>query len=150
MAIYVSTARRKRNMLIIAALTGLIGLVLGWVIGHNQAPSIPGRVRAVQQDADRLASRIESQQIHYDKVLSGEGNLKLDVLDSVDEIRTDVLRTLDRAPWVGQRSRDQLSDAVSSLSTQASAKLTSEQFATTIADAAALVRTTLGGGDSTP
>jgi hypothetical protein len=115
MAIYVSTARRKRNTLIIAALTGVIGLAMGWVIGHNKAPSIPGRVHDVQQDADRLASRIESQQIHYDKVLSGDGDLKLDVLDSVDEIRTDLLKTLDRAPWIGQNTRDRLTDAVAAL-----------------------------------
>jgi hypothetical protein len=150
MAIYVSTARRKRNTLLVAAVTALAGLVLGWVIGHNQAPSISGRVQSVQRDAEQLAARVESQQIHYDKVLGGDGDLKLDVLDSVDELRKDLLRTLDRAPWVDQRGRDDLTDAVSALSTQASAKVTPAQYATTISEVAALVRATLRGGDSAP
>ncbi|MGE0307881.1 MAG: hypothetical protein AB7N61_00190 [Acidimicrobiia bacterium] len=148
MAVYVSRAQRKRKAIILAVATALIGLVLGWVIGRSQVPTIGSRVTSVQESAGELASRIDALTIEYRQAIEGQGDtIQGGVLDAIDGIRSDTLHELDRAPWITQDDRDALTDAITALGAAAKNEVPVTQFEEQATSTSALLRTTF---DLTP
>ena len=145
MAVYVSVGRRRRNTVLLACLTAILGLASGWAIGHAQAPNLASQTASVQRTAGDLASRVGALPIEYAQAITGNGDtLQGGVLDALAGIKRDTLHELDRAPWIGQHQRDALIDRLSALAAAAKAMVTKVEFATACTDAAGLITTTYG------
>ncbi len=74
MAKYVPIARRRRNAAIVAVAALFVGIVLGWLVGKQSAPSTSEAVRDTQQQAEDIAVQLERLPIEYEQALTGEGD----------------------------------------------------------------------------
>jgi hypothetical protein len=141
MALYISTARRTRRTIITAVAVGLVALALGWLIGRQQVPSIDSRVDDVKVAAGDAATAIERLDIEYEQVLAGSDSLESSVLVPLDELRTDLQATMDRAPWLGSERRATVLEAIAAVRQAATAGVPLDDLRAQLASAAAVVRT---------
>ena len=145
MALYVSEAKRLRRVVVVAATVGVIALVVGWAIGHQQVASIDERVREVQTEGARVASAVERLDIEYEQVLSGNGDsIAHGVIAPLAEVRAILQKTLDRAPWVTTQQRAAILDALAQVDSDANAKVDVDAFRGSLKNASTLIRATMG------
>ena len=144
MALYVSASKRFRRVLAIAVAVGVVAFFLGWLIGRQQVPSIDERVSQVQTSADRLATGLERLGIEYEQVLAGTDELDGSVITPLDDLRTELQSTMDRAPWLSGDQRATALDAIAGVRQSALDDATLDQFNETASAAAATVRSMFG------
>lgn len=145
MALYISASRRFRRTLVIAVAAAAVAFAIGWLIGHQQVPSIAERVTEVQQDGESQATGLERLGIEYQQVLAGTDDLDSSVLQPLDDLRAELQSTMDRAPWLTSAQRAALLDAVSQVRQNAVDGVPLDSFTSSATAAAALVRQQLGG-----
>lgn len=146
MALYISAARRRRRTVVVAVVVGVVALALGWLIGRQQVPSVDSRVAEVQADAASIAAGIERLDIEYEQVLTGASSdpVETSVVAPLDELRTQLQHTLDRAPWIATAQRAPLLDALAAARQAALDKVDLERFRTLLDAAGSEVRAALG------
>ncbi len=144
MALYVSAGKRFRRVLAIAIAVGAVAFFLGWLIGRQQVPSIDERVSQVQTSADRLATGLERLGIEYEQVLAGSDDLDGGVIVPLDDLRSDLQSTMDRAPWLSSAERASALDAIAGVRQAALDGQTLDQFDEVASAAAATVRSMFG------
>jgi hypothetical protein len=144
MALYISNARRTRRVVVAAAVAAVLGLVIGWLIGRQQVPSIDERVGDVRDEAANVATAIERLDIEYEQVLGGTDDLQSSVLTPIDELRADLQHAMDRAPWLTSAQRSPVLDEVAQLRDSAEAREAEDSFHAHVASAAAAVRDLFG------
>jgi hypothetical protein len=145
MALYISAGRRFRRTLVIASVAAVVALAIGYLIGHQQVPSISERVTEVQQDGESQATGLERLSIEYEQVLAGTDNLDSSVLQPLDDLRTELQSTMDRAPWLTSDQRAAMLDAVSQVRQNAVDGVPLDSFTASANAAATLIRQDLGG-----
>ena len=145
MALYISAGRRFRRTLVIAVAAAVVAFAIGWLIGHQQVPSIAERVTEVQQDGEGQATGLERLSIEYEQVLAGTDDLDSSVLQPLDDLRTELQSTMDRAPWLTSDERAAMLDAVSQVRQNAVDGVPLESFTASATAAATLIRQELGG-----
>lgn len=145
MALYISAGRRFRRTLVIVVAAAAVAFAIGWLIGHQQVPSIAERVSEVQQDGESQATGLERLGIEYEQVLTGTDDLDSSVLQPLDDLRAELQSTMDRAPWLTSAERAALLDAVSQVRQNAVDGVPLESFTASATAAATLVRQDLGG-----
>jgi hypothetical protein len=145
MALYISAGRRFRRTLVIAVAAAVVAFAIGWLIGHQQVPSIAERVNEVQQDGESQATGLERLSIEYEQVLAGTDDLDSSVLQPLDDLRTELQSTMDRAPWLTSDQRADMLDAVSQVRQNAVDGVPLESFTASATAAATLIRQQLGG-----
>jgi len=145
MAVYVSLAKRRRRAAVVAIAALVIGLLIGFAIGTTRTKSVDDRVQAVQSDAENVATRLVALDIEYRDALSGGADdLDSSVTKPLEEIQSDTVRMLDRAPWVGPDARGAVLDKIAKLSVLAKARAAPDAFLSALNDASAQVRSTFG------
>ena len=145
MALYISASRRFRRTLVIAVAAAAVAFAIGWLIGHQQVPSIAERVTEVQQDGESQATGLERLGIEYEQVLAGTDDLDSSVLQPLDDLRAELQSTMDRAPWLTGEERAALLDAVSQVRQNAVDGVPLDSFTASATGAATLIRQELGG-----
>ena len=144
MALYISAGRRFRRTVVIAVAAAVVAFAIGWLIGHQQVPSIAERVAEVQQDGEGQATGLERLGIEYEQVLAGTDDLDSSVLQPLDDLRTELQSTMDRAPWLTSDQRAAMLDAVSQVRQNAVDGVPLESFTASATAAATLIRQELG------
>ncbi len=151
MAIYVSAAQRLRRTVVIAVITGLVALVVGWAVGRQQVPSIEGRVADVRERAAALATNVDRLEIEYEQVVtagdaaaSGTDSVEAAVIEPLDELRTELQQLMDDAPWLVGTQRSVMLDAIAEVRSTALAGAPLDTFVTAALAASGLVRSTFG------
>lgn len=144
MALYVSASKRFRRVLAIAVVVGVVAFLLGWLIGRQQVPSIDERVSQVQTSADRLATGLERLGIEYEQVLAGTDGLDGSVITPLDDLRSELQSTMDRASWLSGDQRAAALDAIAGVRQSALDNDTLDEFSSVASDAAAIVRSMFG------
>ena len=145
MALYISAGRRFRRTLVIAVAAAVVAFAIGWLIVHQQVPSIAERVTEVQQDGEGQATGLERLSIEYEQVLAGTDDLDSSVLQPLDDLRTELQSTMDRAPWLTSDQRAAMLDAVSQVRQNATDGVPLESFTASATAAATLIHQELGG-----
>jgi hypothetical protein len=145
MALYISAGRRFRRTFVIAVAAAVVAFAIGWLIGHQQVPSIAERVTEVQQDGESQATGLERLSIEYEQVLAGTDDLDSSVLQPLDDLRTELQSTMDEAPWLTSDERAAMLDAVSQVRQNAVDGVPLDSFTASATAAAALIRQELGG-----
>lgn len=149
MALYVSIAARRRRTVVIAVLTGVIALALGWLIGRQQVPSIDERVVAIEARAADIATGVERLDIEYEQVLAGAGDTaEAGVIAPLDGLRQQLVANLEQAPWITQDERTALIDQFVELESAARRSTPLDDYRRLLLDAGTSVRTTFGVGTS--
>jgi predicted PurR-regulated permease PerM len=144
MALYVSRATRRRRAVIAVVVAAAVALGVGVLIGRQMTSSIDERVSSVRSSADEVATGIERLDIEYAQVLDGTDNLQTGVLTPIDDLRTQLQSTMERAPWLVSDQRSTMLDAIAQMSSSASAHDSAETFDAHLADAAKAVRSAFG------
>jgi hypothetical protein len=145
MALYVSAGTRRRRAVIVAVVTGMLALALGWLVGRQQVPSVDERVASVQTDANDVATGIERLDIEYEQVLAGAGDtVDAGVVEPLAGLRDQLIDTMDRAPWLAQGQRTVLLDELAEIESAAKRSVPLAQFQALLAQAGTDVRTTFG------
>jgi hypothetical protein len=141
MALYVSVGTRRRRALVAIVVAALLAFGLGWLIGRQQVPSVEQRVTDVRQAAAEIATGIERLDIEYEQVLNGDDTVQGGVIETLDGLRSDLIATMDDAPWIASATRAALLDSLAAVESavNATAPLPDVQLALT--DAATQVRT---------
>jgi hypothetical protein len=145
MALYISAGKRFRRTLVIAVAAAVVAFAIGWLIGHQQVPSISERVTEVQQDGEQAATGLERLGIEYEQVLAGTDGVDSSVLQPLDGLRTELQSTMDRAPWLTSDQRAEMLDAVSQVRQNAVDGVPLDSFTSSATAAATLIRQELGG-----
>ncbi|HEY4330998.1 MAG TPA: hypothetical protein VGM78_00445, partial [Ilumatobacteraceae bacterium] len=71
MALYVPLSRRRRNAALVAALTLVLGLAVGFIVGRSSATTAGEAASDVRTKGDTLATRLEALTIEYDQAIAG-------------------------------------------------------------------------------
>ena len=146
MALYVSVGTRRRRAIIAVIMAALVAFGLGLLIGRQQVPSVDQRVEDVRTSADDIATGIERLDIEYEQVLAGGDTVQGGVLDPLDDLRLDLINTLDDAPWIGTATRSALLDQLAAVESEVTASASLDQVRASLADAAAAVRSAFAVG----
>ncbi|HVW33142.1 MAG TPA: hypothetical protein VHL53_11425 [Acidimicrobiia bacterium] len=144
MAIYVPRARRRRNLILVAAAGVIVGLVVGALVGRSSAPTVEGRVTSVRAEARRIASELRVVSLHESanaESLAGGGDAGADLV--LSRTASDLRRLFKRAPWVSGRTAGELLADTESLKAAAPAGLDAE-FGRKIDALAGRVESTFG------
>ena len=146
MALYISSGRRMRRTIIATALAATVGLSLGIAIGRQQVPSIAKRARQVQAAASDVAIGVERLDIEYEQTLdaSGSDSVEAGVITPLDELRTRLQTTFDRAPWLTSQQRAAVLDDLAEVAAAAKAGVALDSFRAVAQKAGANIRATLG------
>ena len=142
MALYVSAGRRTRRTIAIAVAVGIVAFALGWLYGRQQIPSIDDRVADVQVDAADAATALERLDIEYEQVLADSDSLESSVLTPLDDLRTDLQATMDRAPWLGADQRAPVLEAIAAVRQAAVDGVPLDRFVAAVDTASRAVRAT--------
>jgi len=145
MALYIPQSRRRRNTLLIALGTLLVGLVVGFVVGRSSAITATEAAKDVHQRGETLATRVEALTIEYEQAVSGQGDtIQAGVLDALDGIDSDLDKLIADAPWLGSVQIDTLHGATAEVRTAATQQVSPDDFSATAASAAKTIRDTFG------
>ena len=145
MALYVSASKRFRRVLMIAVGVAIVAFVLGWLIGHQQVPSIDTRVADVREAAENTATGLERLDIEYEQVLDGTDDLDTSVLKPLDDLRSELQDTMDQAPWLTTATaRSHTRRALAEARQAAIDSVPLDDFTAAIDNAAGVVRITFG------
>lgn len=145
MALYIPLSRRRRNAVLLAIATLLVGLVAGFLAGRSSAVTAGERSAQVRTRGDTLGTRVEALTIEYEQAITGAGDtVQAGVLDALDAIDDDLDRLIADAPWLGRAQIDALHSASTAVRTAADQKVTVDQFTSVADTSAATIRQTFG------
>ena len=140
MAVYVSSARKKRRSILLVAAALLLGLVLGIVLGRATASGVSDAVASSQARGQELAAGLRTLPFEYEQLRSGNGSKdQASFLDAVDRIAARVPADLARAPWVGPQAKSNLLVAVENVRRAARIDTPPEAFRNNVEAAARAV-----------
>jgi hydrogenase/urease accessory protein HupE len=147
MALYISAARRRRRIVVTAALTLVLGLVAGVVFGRQMVESPAERARAVAAAGRDLATRVDALTIEYEQAVGGGGDsVAKGVSEPLAGIDHDLRSVLSSAPWIGAKARAGLLAKVEELRRDATSGMSAPGFESATAEASGLIRSALVGG----
>jgi hypothetical protein len=109
-ALYIPESRRRRRVLVAAAVALLLGLVAGGLVGRLSAPSVDDQVRAVRKDVQQTTAGLHVISLH-DSAGTGSGGTDL----VLKRTRSELDDELGRAPWVSSSTRSALLAQLSAL-----------------------------------
>jgi hypothetical protein len=142
---YIPVARRRRNAAIAAALALLAGIVLGWLIGKQSAPSVSSAVKDTQQQAADLAIQLERLPIEYAQAVGGQGDtVEAGVIAPLDEIQAATTNAFGDAPWIAPAVRASTQDALAEVRRAALDNVSASEFEAAVTGAADTIRTAFG------
>ncbi len=142
---YIPLSRRRRNAILVALATLVVGLVVGVVVGRSTAITASEAAQEVRARGDTLGTRVEALTIEYDQAIAGTGDsVQAGVLDALDLVESDTNKLIADSPWLGQSQQQGLQDAISAVRTAAENKIDPNDFADIATNSAALIRATFG------
>ncbi len=145
MALFIPASRRRRNALLLAAATLVVGLVFGYLVGKAGEPSFASEVSSAQRKADDLATQMARLPIEYEQGLAGQGdNIQTGTIVPIDDVQKAAAGLFDNAPWVTAKARAATLDAIAEAKVAAEAKVTAAEFEQKVNAAAAALRQTFG------
>jgi len=144
MALYISESRRRRRIVVTAAIVGAVALVVGFLIGRQQVPSVDERVDSVRSTAVDIATGLERLEIEYEQVKAGTDDLQSSVLVPLDDLRADLQGAMDDAPWVTAAQRAEVLDEIAGVREAASSDVSADDLNAQLLAAAAKVRLLFG------
>lgn len=146
MARYISIAHRRRNAALVAVAALFVGIVLGWLVGKQSAPSVAASVHDAQQTAADIAVQLERLPIEYQQTIngSGEDTVQKAVIAPLDDLQADLTNAFDDAPWVAPTDRASAQDAIAEVRQSAQKSVPAEEFEQKVNAAADAVRAAFG------
>jgi hypothetical protein len=142
---YIPLSRRRRNALLLALATLVVGLVVGVVVGRSAAVTASEAATQVRARGDTLGTRIEALTIEYDQAIAGTGDtVQRGVLDALDLVEGDMDKLIADSPWLGVAQKQGLHDAITDVRTAAVSRVDTGTFGDLAAKTAALIRETFG------
>lgn len=145
MAIYVPPSRRRRQLLVIAGLAGLAGVLLGGAVGRVTAPSVGEQVRSSQESARTLAAALRVVAIHQEAdtvslQASADGGADLALRRAEGELQ----KALARAPWIPAPEQARLLGLIAGLRGGPPGQASTPEFAQRVEAAASAIETGFG------
>lgn len=145
---YIPLSRRRRNAILVALATLLVGLVFGVLIGRSTAITASEAASSVRAKGDTLGTRIQALTIEYDQAVGGAGDtVEAGVLEALDLVEADVDKLIADSPWLGKAQTDLLHEATNAVRTASTNRVDPVLFAEIADNSAALIRDTFGALD---
>lgn len=145
MALYISAGRRRRRVIITAALALVLGLAVGLLLGRAMVTSPREQADSVAATGRDLATRVDALTIEYEQVIAGRGDsVAKGVTEPLVGIERDLRAVLAKAPWLGAEARTVLLAKLGELRAEAASGMSAARFASSTADVSNLIRSTLG------
>ena len=138
MARYIPIARRRRNAALAAVAALFVGIVLGWLVGKQSAPSVSSAVHDAQQQAADIAVQLQRLPIEYQQAIDGGGE------DSIQAGVIAPLTDIQAAPWIAPAARASAQDAIAEVRQAALDKVSADEFQTAVNNAADEIRSAFG------
>jgi len=143
---YIPVSRRRRNAALVAGAALLVGIVLGWLVGKQSAPSVSSAVHDAQQQAADIAVQLQRLPIEYQQAIDGGGedSIQAGVVAPLDDIQASATNAFDDAPWIASARRANAQDAIAQVRQDALDKVSADEFETAVNDAADAIRSAFG------
>ncbi|MGH3766253.1 MAG: hypothetical protein ACRDTX_14065 [Pseudonocardiaceae bacterium] len=151
MAIYTPQAQRRRQLLIITAVTFLLGGLLGGLVGRFTAPTPADRVTAVREQARQTSSQLRVLSLHVEAGAAslgsgGDAGARL----ALQRADTDLTNALDLAPWITVETRNGLFTRLHNLEHAAGGAAATAPFAADVEALAKEIDTSFGLTPASP
>ena len=145
MALYISAGRRRRRVIVAAALTLVAGLAVGLLIGRMSVTTPSEQARAVADSGRDLATRLDALTIEFEQAVDGTGDsVAKGVTEPLIGIERDLRSTLAKAPWLVVATKHDLIAMVAGLRAEATSGMSPVGFESATATVSAALRTALG------
>ena len=145
MALYISAGRRRRRIIISAAVALVLGLAVGLLVGRAMVTTPREQADSVVATGRDLATRVDALTIEYEQVIAGRGDsVAKGVTEPLVGIERDLRAVLAKAPWLGAEARTVLLAKLGELRAEAASGMSAARFASSTADVSNLIRSTLG------
>ena len=145
MALYISAGRRRRRVIVAAALALVAGLSVGLLIGRTSVTTPSEQARAVADRGRDLATRIDALTIEFEQAVDGTGDsIAKGVIEPLVGIDRDLRSTLARAPWLVPATLRDLEVMIAELRTDATSGMAPAEFESATAAVSKAVRRALG------
>ncbi len=146
MARYIPIARRRRNAALAAVAALFVGIVLGWLVGKQSAPSVSSAVHDAQQQAADIAVQLQRLPIEYQQAIDGGGedSIQAGVIAPLADIQASATNAFDAAPWIAPAARAGAQDAIAEVRQAALDKVSADEFETAVNNAADAIRSAFG------
>ena len=145
MALYVSAGRRRRRVIITAALALVLGLTVGLLLGRAMVTTPREQADSVASTGRDLATRVDALTIEYEQAVARSGDsVAKGVTEPLVGIDRDLRAVLAKAPWLGAKARTVLLAKLRKLRADAISGMSAARFASSSADVSKLIRSTLG------
>jgi len=143
---YIPISRRRRNAALVAGAALLVGIVLGWLVGKQSAPSVSSAVHDAQQQAADIAVQLQRLPIEYQQAIDGGGedSIQAGVVAPLDDIQASATNAFDDAPWIASATRANAQDAIAQVRQDALDMVSADEFETAVNDAADAIRSAFG------
>lgn len=99
MALYMSTATRRRRVAVVGAVALVVGLVVGFGLARVTARSFDSQVTAVQTDAQRSVAGLRVIALHDETGAVGAAGTD-SAVTVIARTRDELTDALDRASWI--------------------------------------------------
>ena len=145
MALYISAGRRRRRIIITAAVALAVGLTVGFIVGRAMVTTPREQADSVATTGRDLATRVDALTIEYEQAVDGSGDsVAKGVTEPLVGIDRDLRAVLAKAPWLGAEARTVLLATLAKLRADATSGMPAARFASSSADVSKLIRSTLG------
>ena len=145
MALYISVGRRRRRVIVAAALALVVGLSVGLLIGRRSVTTPSEQVRAVADRGRDLATRVDALTIEFEQAVDGTGDsIAKGVIEPLVGIDRDLRSTLAGAPWLVPATRRDLRAMIAELGTDATSGMAPAEFESATAAVSKAMRRALG------
>jgi hypothetical protein len=142
-AVYVEPARRKKIAWGIAAVALVVGLAIGIAIGRATAPSIDDKIASGRSGGRELVTALNVLPLEYEQARRGSSETSL-IANTVARSVQRLPAALDGAAWLGVAQRNAATDAVQSVQTAASQKVSPSAFRRVVARATSTLEDIFG------
>ena len=145
MALYISVGRRRRRVIVAAALALVVGLSVGLLVGRRSVTTPSEQSRAVAVRGRDLATRIDALTIEFEQAVNGTGDsVAKGVIEPLVGIDRDLRSTLASAPWLVPATTRDLRAMIAELRTDATSGMAPAEFESATAAVSKAVRRALG------
>ena len=145
MALYISAGRRRRRIIITAAVALAVGLTVGFILGRGMVTTPREQADFVAATGRDLATRVDALTIEYEQAVARSGDsVAKGVTEPLVGIDRDLRAVLAKAPWLGAEARTMLLAKLGELRVDATSGMSAVRFASSTAGVSKLIRSTLG------
>jgi hypothetical protein len=145
MAIYVPPSTKRRRLVLLAAASLVVGLLVGFGLGRATSSGLDDALEAVRGDAQDAAVGLQRLPIEYEQAAAGEGGESTrTITEAIARARADLDDAWEGAEWAGPDARKPVDAAIDELDAEVASGASPADFETAVEQAVDAIEAAFG------